>query len=310
MDQKDYVFNVEAVEERLKRVRECIYGCRTPISGYICGKRGVLSDEKIGKLADELIDRMRHYRNMDGASVRFVKLYVYLVARAYDEKAKTFGDIPNILRDMVKEYGSPEKLALNGFSSCFWDEKDGECVWCSARPEGFFGILDRSYEILSGSSIGSGLTEEKLQEIWDRNAIRKKKESADRKAACERYYEKYCEKYEEQDFESLFPGLEPDPAEEYYEYDDWMDPQAVRADKAQRKERWKHSFQDPEKFLEACREFVELFFLVNPSGIADALEKAVPVFLCSEGKIGLGDNETFLNLYMRLDKVCRCAGKR
>lgn len=159
MEEKDYIFHQEAMDEKLARIRDHIYGYHVPVSRYICGKKGIPSDAKIEKLANKLIGRMGSYCVMDGASIRFVRLYMYLASRVYDEetKLKTFGDIPNILRNTIKSnsYGSLEELVLDGFLYHGWDQE----MWLPCYSDGFFENLGRSYMKLAGHSIGADLTE-------------------------------------------------------------------------------------------------------------------------------------------------------
>ena len=84
--------------------------------------------------------------------------------------------------------------------------------------------------------------------------------------------------------------------------------EAAAAAERKRQEEWKETFEDPEVFLEAYREFRRLFFAIGMD--YEALEDAVIGFLCEEGKSGLADDDRFQQLNMQMDRVCRLGKKR
>lgn len=356
MDYKDYVFNRKKTEEMLKKLRKRFFGYDMPLSAYVCEKRGGPSDEKIENLADTLMKIMLRYNinykyyGIDGATVRFLKLYLYLTVRAYGEEDKTFGDLLENLRDMAQRYDSLEQLILRetGWQPAAgkgedwdeeWDDDYGAYTRYPMLPEGFFAELDTSCRMLTGRRVGDELTDEELQQIWNRQEERNRRREEERGGG-----EELREKYAGQALASLFPGdpdynldvetlygLEPfeyqaqmpveeDPGLEGYggEEDDFPsdyqllaeEKEAAERERIQREEKWKKSISDPEKFLEAYREFRSLFFHIEMGRLCDALEEAVVCFLCEEEKSGLADNETFLQMYIQLDKIYRRAGKR
>lgn len=330
MNNKDYIFNRDKIEEKLRMVKNSFYGYNTPISEYVCEKKGVLSDEKIEELADRLISVMVYnsefYRyGMGGARRRCLQLYIYLVIRAYGDRIKTFGDILEVATDMMRSHSSLEDLILYETDWHPVDDEDEDEDYMEYKRmryprlgRGFFADLDNSYKLLAGHSIGDEMTEEELQQIWDRREkmskfrgeeILKKYENLD-------FVDEYREDEEYRDF--LYASAD---------YEDIMAPREINENKAkvpkllltrkeieaareeelQRQKKWKDSFKDPVVFLEAYKEFRSLFF---STGLGyDGLEEAVILFLCYEGKSSLTDNEKYLQLHIQLDKAYRTARK-
>ena len=217
MNNKDYIFNRDKIEEKLRMVRNSFYGYNTPISEYVCEKRGVLSDEKIEELADSLISVMVHnsefYRyGMGGARRRCLQLYIFLVIRAYGDRIKTFGDILEVATNMMRSHSSLEDLILyetdwHPVDDGSGDEDEDEDYLEYKRMRyprlgrGFFADLDNSYRMLAGHSIGDEMTEEELQQIWER-----------REKMSEFRGEEIMEKYEDLDF-----------VDEYRENEEYLD---------------------------------------------------------------------------------------
>lgn len=326
MDHEDYIYYRDMAEKRIRMVKNSLYGYDTPLSEYVCVKGGVLSDEKIEGLADQLIGIMvshgaGYQTGISGARRKCLQLFIYLAVKAYGSRVQTFGDILEAADDMMRSHDSLEELILYETDWQPEDEEEYDIEFIRRRypryGRGFFGNLDQSYKILTGHRIGHGLTERELKDIWDRYM-----ETAKRSLG------KYDDLYLEDELRDLMEWSKRQTAVmeynerqahgESYEYEDegWEHPYRILTEEEQminwRKEmrkqyKWEVSLQNPEKFLEAYEEFRSLFFSIGID--RDGLEDAVIHFLCEEGRSGLTDNAKFLRVYIQLDNAYRTAGK-
>lgn len=324
MNYEDAIYNRYKVEKKLKMVRNSLYGFDTPLSEYVCEKKGVLSDEKIEALADRLISIMVRYGDyrygMAGAHRRCLQLFIYLAVKAYGGRVETFGDILEAAADMMRSHNSLEELILyeTDWQPEDEEEYDRECIRqrYPRYGRGFWGDLDQSYMMLSGHRIGYGMKERELKEIWDRymenlkrgpgkydelyleDEGRDLREYMERQAAVMEYEERLAfeEAYGDDDMEPSFRMWTEEEREEFMRKE------------IQRKEKWKASFQGPKKFLEAYKEFRSLFFSIGFD--RDGLKDAIVHFLCREGRSGLTDSERFLRVHIQLDNAYRTAAKR
>lgn len=335
MTHEDYIYNRDRVEEKVKMVKNSLYGYNTPLSEYVYEKNGVLSDEKIGKLANRLTSIMVSYGEdyrygIGGAYRRCIQLFIYLIIRAYGGRVETFGDIPEVAADMMGSHDSLEEMILYetdwrpgddvagdaGIGDKEGDHSEYKRKSSPRYGRGFFEVLDRSYEILAGHRIGDELTQEELQEIWDHYMVSKKgtfkkydhlylkDESRDMREYSERQdaimeYEDRVSRGEVNEDEGVRPPFRILTAKEWEE---------ARLKETEEKEKWKDSLQDPEKFIEAYKEFRSLFFSIGFDH--DGLEEAIIHFLCEEGRSGLTDNERFLRVNIQLDKAYRTVERR
>ena len=343
MNYNDYIYNRDKIEERIHLVKNSLYGYNTPLSEYVCEKKGVLSDEKIEELADRLIRIMVSYGDyrygIGGAHRRCLQLYIYLIIKAYGGRVETFGDILEVAADMVRSHDSLEDLIL--YETDWQPEDDkiedneageeelGETEFEDAeeyydeykkkrQPQygrGFFGDLDRSYELLTGHRIGDEMTEEELQEIWDRYAVSQKRVL---RKYDHLYLEDECREFEEwseqwyavrEHQDKLARGeINVDEVRQSYRILTEKEQEAARRKEINEKAKWKDSLQNPEKFIEAYKEFRNLFFSIGFD--REGLEDAIIYFLCSEGRSGLTDSERFLRVHIQLDKAYRMSEKR
>lgn len=266
----------------------------------------------------------------------------------YSDEEQTFGDLLDRADELLKNYVSLDDLILWESNWEPLDQymqrmekytrESGEGDWETAkdwylrvweqrvepgRPaRGFWWDLDRSYELLAGHRIEQEKTEEELQQIWDRRqrAISPENEVREQYAGLD------IDLYEQREYEEEQQLAERQYAQNRRETwrETWLNrdkPQenaphiltreeheAAAAAERKRQEEWKATFEDPEVFLEAYREFRRLFFAIGMD--YEALEDAVIGFLCEEGKSGLADDDRFQQLNMQMDRVCRLAKKR
>lgn len=330
----DYIYNKDKTEERLRMVRNSLYGYNAPLSEFIC-ERGVLSDEKIEALADELIGIMVSYGadysyGMSGAHRRCLQLFIYLVIRAYGGRVETFGDILEAAADMKRSHDSLDELILYETD---WQPEDDvgdeddvaeDEAGCDSEYKrkryprygrGFFRDLDISYEILAGHQVAEEMSREQLQGIWDRYMINLK------------IFRKYDDLYLEDEYRQLreWQNMQADimdyshgPSHGEISGNGGVRPsfriltekeqEAARLKETKKKEKWKDSLKDPEKYIKAYSEFRSLFFCVGFD--CEGLEEAIIYFLCKEGKSSLTDNEKFLRVHIQLDKAYRAAKKQ
>lgn len=325
MKYDDTIYTMNKVEKKLKMVRSSLYGFNTPLSEYVCGKKGVLSDEKIEALADRLIGIMVRYGadyliGMSGAHRRCLQLFIYLVIKAYGGRVETFGDILEAASDMMRSHNSLEELILYETDWQPEDEEEYDIEDIRKRHprygRGFWGDLDISYQILAGHRIGYGMKERELKGIWDRYIGDSQRELGKYDALYLKDEGRELREYMKRQTDAM--EYEGRMAYEEAYGDDDMEPtsrmwteeelEELMRKEIQRKEKWKASFQDPEKFLEAYKEFRGLFFSIGFD--RDGLKDAIIHFLCKEGRSGLTDSERFLRVHIRLDNACRAAAKR
>lgn len=366
---QDYSYNLQLLEEKLRAIKSSFCGYHTPIAEYICDENGKPSDAKAEELARKFTDLLindrdsSYYYGIRGITKRCLELYIYLYARSYGDTGKTFGNLLEKLDELNRFYGSLEDLILYESNWCplEWykevqkeyieymvgddyygygdatEEEVAKDLWEQELAKnhsawGYWGILDKSFEILAGHRITQEISEEELQEIWDRrqeieNAITPGQKLAEKYADTDIDLQEWRENEEEMDrcYANLNPEkpdakkdssateVEPESDPSTWKighHQKWLSQEeyaALRAKEEAEEERareeWRQSFQDPGKFLDAYREFRTLFFSVGIN--SKELEKAVNDFLCQEGKSGLTDETRLAGLNALLARAYR-----
>ena len=69
---------------------------------------------------------------------------------------------------------------------------------------------------------------------------------------------------------------------------------------------WKNTFENPEEYLDAYREFIDLYFCIGNFSI----ENLVLGVLAQKGFNKAEDDEKFLELYAELNRALRIAGRK
>ena len=366
-----YMFYKNQMEKKLNAIKQGFFGYHTPVSKYVCDGKGVISDQKTEALADRLIHNILDVRAhsdyvMYGAAQRCLRLYIYLFVRAYGDGKKTFGDLLRMAAELRRYYGSLDDLIL---WETGWEPLDqymekmekeiresGEGDWETAkdwylsawerrvesgrRASGFWDDLNRSYELLAGHRISQEITEEELQQIWERQQSVIRQENECRQELWEQHaeldvdlYEQYMDEltYEQRVREAKkqelqdaaeYVGAEPEE-ESLAEAQPSSSPAGAElksrsifltreeaeiraAEEKKRQEAWKKKFKDPDKFLKAYGEFRRLFFCFGMD--CEALEDAVICLLCEEGESGLMDEDRFWKMDVQIEHAYRHTG--
>lgn len=307
------------IERKLKNIKDEVYGLHTPISEYVCDASGKLQEARVLGLIQELSNiRMRNhwayqYYGISGVSKRCYEALLYLIIMSHspNNEIETFADVLAVVDELNEGYKTLTALRE--------DEESTVLI----RPKGFFGTLYENYMELTGHSIVDDSSDE--ADIITVEGLR-----SSGQATYQEFMKGVCNAYKKESEEAWYPDTEPtlwdmvgmdEPvliAEDEADYviEDETEPIMAkrlwkiptREEMLEREkqrtlsyEEWKNSFENPESFLQAYKDFRKLFFL---SGIdRDELEDIFIAFLNDRGRVKVADDSAFVALCNVLEEV-------
>ena len=322
----DILENKADLELMLRELMDHFTGLDTFVSEYVSDEAGKLSEEKVDQLISELIEIMydnwyyQFNNGMSGAKKVCLEQFLYLAIMSYryGDNVRTFRSILSLLDD-------------NNYSSLFelYTDEVNEHRSC---PRGFFGKLNENYEELSGHMILEDM-EESDKSIIDgeldvQNTSEKYRQQQE--SICAEYKDRgidpiYIREYTYEEMighEEYVPNdymqeIDPETGEPTYvsvwnklspEYMDRALKRSideyeaeVEGNEALALAQWKESIKDPARFLQACRDFRKLYFVVGID--RKELEETFVRFLNKQGKGNLNNIDKVDELYVALDRA-------
>lgn len=340
---KKYMDNKLELEFKIKEFMDHFTGLDTPLKEYVCDEDGKLSEEQVDELIYQIISHMYNndwyyeYYGMSGAKKVCLEQFLYLAITSYSyvDRVVTFRDILNLL--------DPKNM---GYSSLFELYKH-EVDEYRSRPNGFFGRLHDNYIELSGRTILEDVGQQENaiidKELDDKNGSEQHK--AQMEAIYDEYKDRgwdpiyelgedgmppdevvfdYPDEvlnapgklYENNESDELLYGNPQDVieepstprvsilrgAEEYKKRQEKM-----QEEKAALLAAWKESIKNTDRFLESCRDFRKLYFVVGIN--KNELEETFIHFLHANGKCKLGDDNKVNELYVALARAKRVSDR-
>lgn len=329
-------YNWNRLKEKLEEVENTFLGLKTPIGRFICDKNGDVSEAKIRELTDRVIEKDCYvggeYVGMSGVRKRYYELLFYLILRAYDPDKTVFyfDEFLKKAREISKVYKCREELLLRETYRIGFE-----------LPKPYFESIRNSCKILTGKLITTDMTKEELDEIEQiyrqkRDAYYKKKHEIENVYVVDEKVLKHVrEKYSEYGIEGDYDlydaiqkeicmrngldipeevRLEMKKQEEMTVFDkqdnryltaeevkEWRDTETLR------KEKWINSFENPQEYLEAYKEFSEIMACIDvfSDELGHNFENALLSVLEEEEVNKIYDDEKLLRLMGSLDKSLR-----
>ena len=320
----------------LNDIGEMFNGLKTPLSIYTGGENGIANEEKINEFAERLVSSQcnlfGYFVGISGIQRRHIQLLCYLILRAFDPDDDTL-DFADFLRDakQLDECKCREKHIIAAY--------ENNVITGGIYNNGIMRRIKNSCMLLTGRCISDDFSEAEIIAMRetirarDRNNARLKKKCEEQIASSERIEasaaDELRERYEEYGIEGETDYREAMDNEYDYLYGNsfWDSEQENRslfsfsrklgrrrtaaeeeAWQVQRKEledKWKKSFADPEEYLRAFREFIEINTLVHEFSINHPLDESVMELLAKD-KYDITDcNDDFLKYFSELNRIPR-----
>lgn len=322
-------YNLCDLRKELKTIEEYMLGLRTPVEHYICDESGKVSDEKIAEFTKRVIDRECVLFGCDvgisGCLKRYYEVLFYLLFRTFDpyDKVLYFSDVLEITKSLQKGYRNHDEFLMReaGRIGCHRD---------------FFAQMEKSYRLLGGRPLTEGMAPERIEsmvESYNRKNDLMEKWKSEKESFRRELRVKYAD-YGIEGYDSYWDAL----ANEYwYKYPDAYIPEDERIEdeddlsltysrreeryltreeerewirtEEDRKKAWIESFENPQEYLDAYREFCSLNWCVDVIDCKGTLEEHLLGILEFDGFNKIGDDDRFLRLRAELAR-CKKVAKR
>ncbi len=324
--------NKADLELKLRGLMDHFTGLDTFVSEYVCDEAGKLSEAKVDELISALIGIMYNnwyyqYNNgMSGAKKVCLEQFLYLaiMSHRYGDNVRTFRNILSLLDD-------------DNYSNLF-DLYQDEVNEYLRHPRGFFGKLHENYVELSGHTILEDMEEA------DKAIIDGELDVQNTSERYRQHHELICAEYEDRGIEPVYYreatyeemiGHEETVPNDYIEEINpetgelsyvpvWNKCSPAFWDKAMKRldaeymaevekneaealAQWKECIKDPDRFLQACRDFRKLYFVVGIN--RKELEDTFVRFLNKQGKGKLHNTDKVNELYVTLARAKRIADR-
>ncbi len=318
--------NKADLELKLRGLMDHFTGLDTFVSEYVSDEEGKLSEAKVDELIGELIGIMYNHwyyqfdNGMSGAKKVCLEQFLYLaiMSHRYGDNVRTFRNILSLLDD--DNYSNLFEL--------YEDEIDEH----RNGPRGFFGKLHENYVELSGHTILEDMeeadkviidgeldvqnTSEKYRQqqesicaeysdrgidpIYRRVATYEEMIGYEDAVPCD-YIQEINPETGELSYVSVWNKLSPTFLERALKRFDAEYVAEVEKNEASALAEWKESIKDPARFLQACRDFRKLYFVVGIN--RKELEETFVRFLNKQGKGKLDNTDKVDELYVTLARA-------
>lgn len=318
--------NKADLELKLRGLMDHFTGLDTFVSEYVCDEAGKLSEAKVDELISALIGIMYNnwyyqYNNgMSGAKKVCLEQFLYLaiMSHRYGDNVRTFRNILSLLDD-------------DNYSNLF-DLYQDEVNEYLCHPRGFFGKLHENYVELSGHTILEDMEEADKAIIDGELDVQNTSERyrQQQELICAEYEDRGIEPvyYREATYEEMIGHEESVPNDYIEEINPetgelsyvpvWNKCSPTFWDKAMKRldaeymaevekneasalAQWKECIKDPDRFLQACRDFRKLYFVVGIN--RKELEDTFVRFLNKQGKGKLDNTDKVNELYVTLARA-------
>lgn len=289
------------------------------------------------------------YIGISGVRKRYFELFFYLVCRAYDPQHRlhNFEDLLMIAKEMSNAYKCREELILReaglvGGPLGFFLEIHESCMLLTERSLAH----DFTNEELSKMLEEYRSKEEAVKQKTMEGERLFASSEAEQTALWNKYkeydvegYTDYWDAVNNWYYHNYGPPIPEDEDEDgfyyVYTYEDEMErkkelfggddksgerikdeffrrlDRLSHADEyAAKAEAWKKSFENPQEYLDAYKEFSELHFYVNIISGEPTLEDSILYVLEQEGYNQIGDDEKVVSLYAELRRALRIAKRK
>ncbi|MBE5866608.1 MAG: hypothetical protein E7292_10445 [Lachnospiraceae bacterium] len=342
-------YNWNKIKERLKDIEQTIVGLNTPVSKMVGNENGQITDEKVKEFANAVISHQcflnGEYIGISGTHKRYFELLFYLIFRAYNPQFRVhnFADLLRVAEEMKDIYKNREELILReagliGGPLGFFEEIHESCKLLTGRSLADDWTEDELTQMKEAYLLKAEVAKQKAEEEQNLFAC-----AEDEKIALWKKYESYGIEGDVSYGDALDNwywytyGL-PIPEDEtgdVYTFEDEMarrealfedgnKPEKVQEspflrrverlrhaeEYAAKAEPWKNTFENPQEYLDAYREFSELHFYVNIITSEPSLEDSVLHILEQEGYNRVGDDARVVSLYAELNRALRIAKRK
>ncbi len=324
-------YNLEKLRARMEKIEHTLLGLNVPVEKVVGTENGIMTEKKIQEFADALISRQcflyGYYVGIPGHLRRYIELFCYLVFRAndYENHIIDFADFLEETKKMQGAYKTKEELLMR------------EANFMSG-PIGFFRKIHESCLILTGRTPADDYSEEEMREMIETYndktsaSSRREKKNKELFEMSKREKKQMWKKYEdymiegdmdyfdalrEEEFRKFgVPGIEEEEEQEelpltvseggkepvFFRNLDRLRHREYYEEKANA---WKNTFENPEEYLNAYREFIDLYFCMENF----SFENMVLEVLAQKGFNKAENDEKFLELYAELNRALRIAGR-
>ena len=342
-------YNLGKIQERLNEIQQNILGLNTPVSKLMGEANGEVTDAKVKEFADTIISHQCNlngcYIGISGVRKRYFELFFYLVCRAYDPQHRlhNFEDLLMIAKEMSNAYKCREELILReaglvGNPLGFFAEIHESCMLLTERSlahdfteEELLKMLEeyRSKEeaVKQKAMEGERLfaySEAEQTALWNKYKEYGVEGYTDYWQAVDNWYyhnygapipedeDYYVYTYEDEmeRKKELFGGDDKSGKGIKTEFQRRLDRLSHADEYAAKAEAWKKSFENPQEYLDAYKEFSELHFYVNIISGEPKLEDSILYVLEQEGYNQIGDDEKVVSLYAELKRALRIAKRK
>ena len=338
-------YNWMKIKSRLTDIEQAVLGTGVSVVKLLGDENGVIADEKIKEFTAAVISHQCNlngeFIGITGSRKRYLELFFYLVFKAYDPQNNmyNFADLMQIAREMSKVYRNREELILcDAGIVCkpmsFFAEIRNSCKLLTGKTLGDdfseeeLMKMKEAYYLKEESAKQKAEETKKLFEITEeeRTALWKKYEDYGVEG-----YTDYWEAVDNWYYHRYGYPIPEDETGEVYTFEDEMERKEKmfggndsekqkktafqrrveylrHADEyAAQEEAWKKTFENPQEYLDAYREFSELLFCVDVFSVEPTLEDSIFSVLEEKGYNRIGDDEKAVRLYAELNRALRIA---
>lgn len=337
-------YNNHKLKECLGDIGDMFEGLKTPLSKYLGGENGIVSDEKVTELANRIIAKQCRLFGfnvgIDGLRKRHIELLCYLVLRAFDpdDSLIDFSDFLDDAKVLDKSGGTIRHVVFESLNYAYSGGIHRSSVINRIRD---------SCRLLTGRSIADDYTKDEIRTMnkacseTDKKArsLQKKKEKLEANIASFQNTvngntDSIVERYKDYGIEGTDDYIEALDNKFFYNYGDLMgyytnDKEPVnsysrklgrhRTDKEEKQwqehrneleEKWKQSFENPEDYLNAYKEFLEINALVDEFLGEHTFMDCVNEILTEDGYDITKDCQNFPKYYSELCRILHIIKRR
>lgn len=285
---------------------------------------------------------------ISGSRKRYYELLFYLILRAYDpeEKIQNFSDFLEAAKQLADSYKCYEELILHDAGILPGHFHFYKAIYESCKILTGQSISD-DFDQVELTRMKQDY--ERKQEIWEKKNKELNQifalDQEDRETVWEKYkdygeegIDSYEDALDNEYFYKFGSYLLDELSEKYYEnFDEYGETRSEEQEpteelteeerrnleerrkenareqkriEQERRKKWMATFDNPEKYLEAYREFSKLNFFVNVISGEQNLKALLLDILAEKGFNKLDDDDRFTRIYAELNRILRMARSR
>ena len=342
-------YNWDKISGRLKDIEQTILGLNTPVSKLVGDASGMVTDAKVKDFVNAVISHQCNlngcYVGITGMRKRYFELFFYLVCRAYDPQFRlhNLADLLEIAEEMTNAYKCREEFLLReagliGRPRGFFAEIHESCkILTGHSPADDLAeteLLKMQEEYLLKKKMAEQIakeeqslftcTEEEKTALWNKYEEYGVEGYTDYFDAVDNWYwhtyggpipedetgEVYTFEDEMERKKALFEKDDKSENTKKSEFQRSIDRLRHTDEYISQAECWKNTFENPQEYLDAYKEFSELLFYVNVISGEQTLQDSILYILEKEGYNRIGDDEKVVSLYAELSRALRIAKRK